>query len=80
MTFYEMSNLATPVGVEEHATSVPPRLRSLERLLSLNIFRGLTLIAMTVVNMPTDHHYTYAGLRHVRRNGGTIADLIRERV
>ena len=35
-----------------------PALRSPERLLSLNIFRGLTLNAMTVVNMPTDHHYT----------------------
>ena len=76
MTSYEMSNLATPVGVAERETSAPPLARSTERLLSLDLFRGLTLIAMTVVNMPGDHHYTYATLRHVRWNGWTIADLI----
>jgi predicted acyltransferase len=76
MTSYKMSNLATTPGVAERETSAPPLARSTERLLSLDIFRGLTLIAMTVVNMPGDHHYTYATLRHVRWNGWTIADLI----
>jgi len=51
-------------------------MRSKERLLSLDIFRGMTLIAMTVVNMPGDHHYTYAAVRHAEWNGWTIADLI----
>jgi len=58
MTSYEMSSLATAVGADERETSAPPPARSRERLLSLDIFRGLTLIAMTVVNMPGDHHYT----------------------
>ena len=55
MTSYEVSNLATPVGVAERETSVPPLGGSTERLLSLDIFRGMTLIAMTVMSMPGDH-------------------------
>jgi predicted acyltransferase len=47
-----------------------------ERLLSLDIFRGMTLIFMTMVNLPGDPRYTYAALTHVRWNGWTIADLI----
>ena len=71
-----MSSLTTHAGEVEREISPPPLARSKERLLSLDIFRGMTLIAMTVVNMPGDHHYTYAPISHVGWNGWTIADLI----
>ena len=45
-------------------------------MLSLDIFRGMTLIAMVLVNMPGDERFTYAAISHVRWNGWTIADLI----
>jgi predicted acyltransferase len=47
-----------------------------ERLLSLDIFRGMTLMFMTVVNLPGDSRFTYAPLTHARWNGWAIADLI----
>ena len=47
-----------------------------ERLLALDVFRGITLIFMTIVNMPGEHGLAYAPLAHVRWDGWTIADLI----
>jgi predicted acyltransferase len=47
-----------------------------ERLLALDVFRGITLVFMTIVNMPGDKGLTYAPLTHVRWDGWTIADLI----
>ncbi len=71
-----MSSPATPAVVVDSESSPPPLVRPKERLLSLDIFRGMTLIAMTVVNMPGNERFTYAPLTHVRWNGWTIADLI----
>ena len=71
-----MSSLTTSAEVGHGDSSPPPLARSKERLLSLDIFRGITLIAMTVVNMPGDHHCTYRAISHVQWNGWTIADLI----
>lgn len=71
-----MSRLMTPAVAVEGGITPSPLARSKERLLSLDIFRGMTLIAMTVVNMPGDHHYTYRAISHAGWNGWTIADLI----
>jgi len=43
---------------------------------SLDVFRGLTIIGMIVVNNPGDSGAVYAELRHSAWNGCTIADLI----
>jgi predicted acyltransferase len=58
----------------DNATAAPKPVR--ERLLSLDIFRGMTLIAMTLVNMPGDENHTYAALTHAAWNGWSIADII----
>jgi predicted acyltransferase len=71
-----MSSKATPAVVAENRMGTIPPVKTRERLLALDVFRGMTLIAMTVVNMPGYDRLTYAPLTHVRWNGWTIADLI----
>ncbi len=46
------------------------------RLPSLDIFRGLTMMAMILVNNPGSWKYVYAPLRHSHWNGWTLTDLI----
>jgi len=46
------------------------------RLLSLDIFRGLTMAAMILVNNPGSWKHVYAPLRHARWHGWTPTDLI----
>ena len=70
-----MDSTTSPAVISENpalATPVKPK----ERLLALDVFRGMTLVAMTIVNMPGDHRFTYAPLTHVAWQGWTIADLI----
>ena len=45
------------------------------RLLSLDIFRGMTIAGMIVVNSP-GNNTAYAGLSHSHWNGCTFADLV----
>ena len=45
------------------------------RLLSLDVFRGITIALMIVVNSPGDHK-TYAWLEHSVWDGCTFADLV----
>ena len=71
-----MSSPITPAAVLAPESGASLRPRSKDRLLSLNVFRGLTLVAMVMVNMPGDHHHAYRVLSHVSWNGWTIADLI----
>lgn len=47
-----------------------------ERLLSLDVFRGLTIAAMILVNQPGSWSYKYDQMRHAAWNGCTITDLI----
>lgn len=47
-----------------------------ERVQSIDIFRGLTVAAMILVNDPGDPQEIYAPLRHADWNGYTFADLI----
>ena len=71
-----MNSAATPAEVLEFPAAVVPPIKTKERLLALDVFRGMTLVAMATVNMPGEHGLAYAPLAHVSWNGWTIADLI----
>ncbi len=47
-----------------------------ERLISLDVFRGLTILLMTVVNNPGDWGNVYAPLLHADWHGCTPTDLV----
>jgi len=47
-----------------------------KRLLSIDIFRGLTVILMTIVNNPGDWGHIYAPLEHAEWHGYTFTDLV----
>jgi predicted acyltransferase len=47
-----------------------------KRLLSIDIFRGLTVILMTIVNNPGDWDHIYAPLEHAEWHGYTLTDLV----
>jgi predicted acyltransferase len=47
-----------------------------KRLVSIDLFRGLTIAAMILVNYPGAHNYLYAPLAHSRWNGVTPTDFI----
>jgi predicted acyltransferase len=53
------------------AADGPPR-----RLRSLDVFRGLTMAAMVLVNNPGNSSRAYPALRHAEWNGWTPADLV----
>ena len=46
------------------------------RLVSLDVFRGLTVAVMLVVNSPGDWGHIYAPLAHAEWHGCTVADLV----
>lgn len=46
------------------------------RILSLDIFRGLTIMAMIIVNTPGSWSFAYPILRHSEWNGCTPTDLV----
>ncbi|WP_324676701.1 acyltransferase family protein [Hymenobacter sp. GOD-10R] len=46
------------------------------RLVSLDVFRGITVMAMILVNNPGDWGHIYAPLEHAKWNGCTPTDLI----
>ncbi len=54
--------------------SLKPNTR--ERLLSLDVFRGLTIAGMLLVNDPGSWEHIYAPLEHAPWNGWTPTDLI----
>ena len=47
-----------------------------QRLLSLDVMRGATVAAMTLVNNPGDWGHIYAPLEHSAWNGCTPTDLV----
>ena len=55
---------------------VAPQLPVRERLLSLDVFRGLTVAGMLLVNDPGSWSSIYAPLEHAPWNGWTPTDLI----
>jgi predicted acyltransferase len=50
--------------------------KSSSRLVSLDIFRGLTVAFMIIVNNPGSWDYVYGPLQHSKWNGCTPADLV----
>jgi predicted acyltransferase len=71
--------------VAHRAQTIEPLLPALEpgrptslstRLESLDVFRGLTIAAMVLVNNPGDWNAVYEPLTHAEWNGWTIADLV----
>src|SRR5476651_458859 len=50
--------------------------QSKPRLLSLDVFRGITIAAMILVNNPGDWGHIYSPLEHSVWNGCTPTDLI----
>lgn len=47
-----------------------------ERLASLDVFRGMTIALMILVNNPGSWKYVYAPLRHAKWHGWTPTDLV----
>jgi predicted acyltransferase len=50
--------------------------KSKNRLVSLDIFRGLTIAFMIIVNTPGSWEYVYSPLRHAKWHGCTPTDLV----
>ena len=46
------------------------------RLLSVDVFRGMTIFLMIIVNTPGSWNYVYTPLRHSLWHGCTFADLV----
>lgn len=65
-------------GQETSAVNVKPSQTKTKtaRLLSLDVFRGLTVAGMILVNNPGDWGNIYAPLKHAEWNGCTPTDLI----
>jgi predicted acyltransferase len=47
-----------------------------ERLISLDVFRGLTILLMTIVNNPGDWGHVFPPLLHAEWHGSTLTDLV----
>ena len=47
-----------------------------ERLLALDVFRGLTLVCMVLVNTPGNGSHTYTAVKHAPWHGWAMADLV----
>lgn len=62
--------------VETDGTSVSIQSSAKTRLTSLDVFRGMTIAAMILVNDPGDGRHTYWPLDHAQWNGCTPTDLI----
>lgn len=66
-------------GCEENLTFIVQNERKMstnQRLLSLDVFRGLTIAAMILVNNPGDWGNVYAPLLHADWHGCTPTDLV----
>jgi predicted acyltransferase len=59
--------------IRPQATTSKP---SASRFLSLDVFRGMTVAGMILVNTPGSWEYVYAPLRHAKWNGCTPTDLV----
>lgn len=75
-----MTDVMTPPAgaqapAQRPAASVPAS-PATQRLLSLDVFRGITIASMVLVNNPGTWSAVYAPLEHARWNGWTPTDLI----
>ena len=65
------STLASPLAVSASTSAAPAN-----RVLSIDVLRGLTIALMILVNDPGDWSHTYAQLDHATWNGFTLTDLV----
>lgn len=56
--------------------TIAPSFEAEQRMVSLDVFRGLTIAAMILVNNPGTWKAVYAPLRHADWNGWTPTDLV----
>jgi len=61
--------------LKKHATSILTKIPE-HRLLSLDVFRGLTITGMILVNNPGSWSHIYAPLKHAPWHGWTATDLV----
>jgi predicted acyltransferase len=74
-----MSTAAVPRASDRYdatTTNVAPRVSTRERLLSLDVFRGMTVAGMLLVNDPGTWSAIFPPLEHAEWNGWTPTDLI----
>jgi len=69
-----MLNIHSVIPLRKWALAASPR--SSARLVTLDIFRGLCIVGMVLVNYPGDPTQVFAPIRHVEWHGWTLADLI----
>lgn len=60
---------------KQHAQSILNAMPA-NRLLALDVFRGLTIAAMVLVNNPGSWSYVYSPMLHAQWHGWTVTDLI----
>jgi predicted acyltransferase len=65
------STLASPLAVSASTSAAPAN-----RVLSIDVLRGLTIALMILVNDPGDWSHTYSQLDHATWNGFTLTDLV----
>jgi predicted acyltransferase len=71
-----MSTLANPRGTPAETPEAPAgKPPKPARLVSLDVFRGITMASMVLVNNPGSGH-TYAPLEHAEWNGWTFTDTV----
>jgi predicted acyltransferase len=68
-----MASVTAPKPVFQ---STPAPMRKPERLLSLDVFRGLTVAGMILVTNPGTYSAVYWPLLHAQWNGWTLTDMI----
>jgi predicted acyltransferase len=66
----------TPIRQQSPPAAAPAPSGSRERLLSLDVFRGMTVAGMLLVNNPGDWDHIFEPLEHAKWNGWTPTDLI----
>ncbi|MEO5740240.1 MAG: DUF5009 domain-containing protein, partial [Vicinamibacterales bacterium] len=64
------------VAREELTPPLPPRIEKRERLVSLDVFRGMTVAGMLLVNDPGSWDHIYLPLEHASWHGWTPTDLV----
>lgn len=61
----------------EDSTAVAKReMKKTERLITLDVFRGITVALMIMVNQPGSWSYKYDQMRHAQWNGCTLTDMV----
>ncbi len=64
------------MNVRSHPLDPPAIVSTSERMVSLDVFRGITIAGMIVVNNPGSWSYVYPPLAHAEWHGWTPTDLI----